>query len=158
MRYHLILVSASLALASCGGEPQNAEPADTGVDSGQTEDVAAATEASSEAAEPVASAEPAKLAMCKACHTFNEGGPNLVGPNLWDSYGKPAASNPDFAYSSALRDAGITWDDDTLHAYLENPRIAVPGGKMAFAGMRNEDDRAEVIAYLATLNSEAAAE
>jgi len=158
MRYHLILVSASLALASCGGEPQDAGPANTETDSSQTEAADAASEASTEAAETIASAEPAKLAMCKACHTFNEGGPNLVGPNLWDSYGKPAASNAGFAYSSALRDAGITWDDEALHAYLENPRIAVPGGKMAFAGMRNEDDRAEVIAYLATLNSEAATE
>ena len=145
MRYQLVLISVSLALASCGGEAPDTEPSEA---SAQPEPTAA----------PDASAEPARLAMCKSCHTFNEGGPNLVGPNLWDSYGKPAAGNAEYAYSSALRDAGITWDDAALHAYLEDPRGAVPGGKMAFVGMRDETDRAEVIAYLATLNSEASAE
>ena len=93
---------------------------------------------------------------CLACHTFNEGGPNKVGPHLFGVVGRPVASVPDYAYSDAMKafsEGGAkTWDAAVLDVYLADPRGVVPGSKMIFPGVKAEADRANVIAYLATLN------
>lgn len=90
--------------------------------------------------------------VCAACHSFDNGGANKVGPNLWNVVGakRPHLSDG-FAYSAAMKGAGGAWDYDALNAYLYNPRAAVPGNKMAYAGLKNDKDRANVIAYLRSL-------
>lgn len=89
---------------------------------------------------------------CTSCHTFDKGGKNGVGPNLWDVVGNKQAHIAGFGYSPALQGAGGAWDYDKLNAFLANPKAAVPGTRMAFAGLRRAEDRANLIAYLRTLS------
>ena len=84
---------------------------------------------------------------CQACHSL-EVGRNGVGPTLAAILGKKAASEPGYAYSPALRDSGLTWDIPTLDQYLLDPQKAVPGNKMPFPGLKTENERRDVIAYL----------
>ena len=84
---------------------------------------------------------------CKACHVANEE-KNRVGPHLVGIVGRPAASVQDYKYSAAMAESGIVWDEEMLDQYLANPKDVVPGGKMAFLGLRDEEDREDVIAYL----------
>lgn len=96
---------------------------------------------------------------CAACHAVGEGAANKVGPVLNGVVGRLVASYPDFEYSdamAALGEAGTYWTPAELDAYLINPREHVPGTKMVFQGLRNEADRANVIAYLATFPPPAA--
>jgi len=87
---------------------------------------------------------------CQACHAV-EAGKNKIGPSLHGIVGKPAAQVEGFKYSSAMQESGLTWDEETLKTYLENPRKMVKGTRMAFAGLRKEEDLNNVIAYLKTL-------
>lgn len=103
------------------------------------------------AADPARGAGTAKL--CSACHTFDQGGANRVGPNLWAVVGKDVAANAGFAYSSALSAHPGAWSYEELDRYLASPTRAIPGNKMAFAGIRNPRDRANLLAYLGTLGS-----
>lgn len=88
---------------------------------------------------------------CAACHMIGDGAENRVGPELNGIVGRTAGSLEDFKYSDAMKKAGadgLVWDNDKLFAYLENPKAMVPGTKMAFAGLKNEDDRHAVVAYI----------
>jgi cytochrome c len=87
---------------------------------------------------------------CVVCHTA-VAGKNGLGPSLFGVVGRQSATVPGYNYSDAMKGANKTWDAATLDAYLTDPKAAVPGNKMAFAGLPNADDRATVIAYLATL-------
>lgn len=90
------------------------------------------------------------FAKCAACHTDTSGGANKVGPNLWSVVGRVVGSIEGFAYSSAMKEqSGETWTPERLDQYLTNPKKLVPGTKMAFAGLSNEADRHDVVAYLA---------
>ncbi|WP_270936746.1 c-type cytochrome [Falsiroseomonas oryzae] len=89
--------------------------------------------------------------QCRACHTIDAGGRNGVGPNLHGVVGRRAASIEGFRYSANMRqlaEGGLTWTDENLHRYLTNPKDLVPQGSMAFAGIRNDQQRADLIAYL----------
>ena len=86
---------------------------------------------------------------CKACHGVEQGGPNKVGPNLWNVVGGPQAHMQGFAYSDALAGRhSQTWTYQELDAFLTNPKAHLPGTKMTFAGLSKPDDRANVIAFL----------
>ncbi len=89
---------------------------------------------------------------CTSCHSFDKGGKNGVGPNLWDVVGNKQAHISGFGYSPALQGAGGTWDYEKINAFLANPKAAVPGTRMAFAGLRRADDRANLIAYMRSLS------
>lgn len=84
---------------------------------------------------------------CKACHTL-EVGKNRIGPSLHGIIGRESGKAEGFKYSDAMMNAGVTWSDENLSKYLENPKEFVPGNKMAFVGLKKDDDRADVIAYL----------
>lgn len=94
------------------------------------------------------------FARCKACHKVEDGA-NGVGPHLFGIVGRPVAAVEGYNYSDAMVEYGgggsVVWDHANLAVYLENPRAEVPGTKMAFAGLRKEDERANVICYLDTL-------
>ncbi|MBP0463319.1 cytochrome c family protein [Roseomonas sp. PWR1] len=92
--------------------------------------------------------------QCRACHTPDQGGRNGVGPNLWGIVGRPAASIEGFRYSANMRElaaGGLTWTEDRLRPYITNPKAVVPQGSMSFAGLRNEQQLNDLIAYLNTL-------
>jgi cytochrome c len=88
---------------------------------------------------------------CAACHSFEEGGPNKIGPNLWGVVGRDIATVPDFSYSDALASKEGTWDYESLSGFLASPREWAPGTKMSFAGLKSPEDRADVILYLRSL-------
>lgn len=87
---------------------------------------------------------------CAECHSTKEG-KNKKGPSLFQSFGRKAGAVGDFAYSDALKASGKSWTEAELDAYLTLPKKAIPGGKMKFDGLPEAKDRADVIAYLATL-------
>lgn len=92
--------------------------------------------------------------QCRACHTPDQGGRNGVGPNLWGVVGRQAASIEGFRYSANMRElaaGGLTWTEDRLRAYITNPKAVVPQGSMSYAGLRNEQQLNDLIAYLNTL-------
>jgi cytochrome c len=89
---------------------------------------------------------------CAACHTPQKGGENKVGPNLWGVVDRPVASVAGFAYSDATKAKGGTWGWEQLTNYIYKPAAAIPGNKMAFAGIQDEADLADIMAYLRKLS------
>jgi cytochrome c len=90
---------------------------------------------------------------CKACHMVGEDAQNRVGPVLTGVVGRLVGSTEDFSYSDALQekhDEGMVWDEESLSQYLADPKAYIPGNKMSFAGLRKEEDVADVISYLET--------
>jgi len=133
-----------------GFDLPSAEPASAGA-------AAAAPVAEEPIAVRLAKADPAKgekaVGACKACHTFEKGAPNKIGPHLYDVYARPKASVEGFAYSAALKGkASEKWEAEQLDGFLKSPKAYLPGTIMAFAGIGKPDTRADVIAYLDTLS------
>ncbi|MCA0255570.1 MAG: cytochrome c family protein [Proteobacteria bacterium] len=98
-----------------------------------------------------AAAGQAVFKKCAACHDASSGGPNKVGPNLYGVVGRPVASHEGFAYSDGMKaHAGTVpaWTFEKLNAYLTDPKKEVPGNKMAFAGLKKDVDRANLLAWL----------
>ncbi len=89
---------------------------------------------------------------CVQCHTFDKGGPNRVGPNLWGIVGKDVAKVANFAYSRAMSELGGEWTFERLGRLLYKPRDLVRGTKMAFAGLLKAKDRADIVAYMNSMS------
>ncbi len=89
---------------------------------------------------------------CAVCHTKEKGGPNRVGPNLWEIVGRKKASHEGYSYSSSLTAIGGEWDYDGLAHFIHKPSSYAKGTKMSFAGISKPDDIANLIAYLRTLS------
>jgi cytochrome c len=85
--------------------------------------------------------------QCQACHVV-DAEQNRVGPHLVGIFGREAGAVDGFNYSPAMANSGIVWDDDTIGEYLADPRGYIPGNRMAFAGLRNPEQIADVIAYM----------
>jgi cytochrome c len=105
-------------------------------------------------ADPAAGAKDAR--KCAVCHNFDEGGPAKIGPPLWGVVGRDIASVEGFTYSEALTGKEGAWDYDKLDAFLAQPRNWAKGTKMAFAGLKKPEERADVIIYLRSLSHEPA--
>ena len=91
--------------------------------------------------------------ICGTCHTFDKGGPNRVGPNLFGIVGDNRGEGRNgFNFSAAMKAKGGTWTFDDLNQFLTNPKAFVPGTAMGFAGISKDSQRADVIAYLRTLS------
>jgi cytochrome c len=147
----LLPALAMLALLSCGPGDQSragstSQPEQTEASSAEKQAAIAAlpapyNQASYEAGRRV-------FAQCRSCHTVEAGAPNRVGPNLHGVFGRRIGSLEGFTYSPVVREAGFTWDAAQLEHWLANPQTFLPGNRMAFAGVRDETQRRDVIAYL----------
>lgn len=89
--------------------------------------------------------------QCQACHTFEKGGPNRVGPNLWNIVNDERGKDRGFNFSAAMKAKGGKWSFDELDKFLTDPRGYISGTAMTFAGIKNDQQRADVIDYLHTL-------
>ena len=88
--------------------------------------------------------------VCKACHQLGESAKNAVGPVLNGLFGRKAGAVEGYSYSDGNKHSGITWDDATFSEYIKDPKAKVPGTKMAFAGIKDEQKIKDLIAYLHT--------
>jgi cytochrome c len=89
---------------------------------------------------------------CTSCHTAEKGGPNKIGPDLYNVLNAQKGKHPGFTYSQAMEKKGGTWTYEDLNHFLYDPRAFLPGTKMSFAGLKNDQERADVIAYLRQQN------
>ncbi|RGP41302.1 Cytochrome c2 [Altererythrobacter insulae] len=165
-KFHLGLAASAsaLLLVACGGgaADESAEPAAEAEAATETAAAEAADEAPAAPApdniETVdgttladftgdAAAGESVFVQCQACHVLDEG-VNRVGPSLAGIIGREAGSVEGFNYTDANANSGITWTPEKMFQYLENPQRVIPGTRMAFAGLKDGQDRADIIAYL----------
>ncbi|XP_011213951.1 cytochrome c-2 [Bactrocera dorsalis] len=100
---------------------------------------------------PAGNAENGKkvfMQKCAQCHPIEKGARHKVGPNLHGVVGRKSGSIGDYKYTDANKSKGVTWTEDALFEYLENPKKYIPGTKMVFAGIKKAEERADVIAFL----------
>jgi len=159
----VVAASALLGLAACSGGGEEAEAPAAEAPAAETPAPAPAAEPAAAPAAPAAAGATLQVAgltgdpaagqrifgQCRPCHVV-EPGVNRVGPSLHGVVGRTAGTVAGYNYSTANKNSGATWDAQTLFTYLENPRGFMPGTKMAFVGLRDPQQRADVIAYLAT--------
>lgn len=173
MRTGFVAMAAGLglALAACGGgndEPAEAAPIPPPAEDTSEVDTAAAPDATPPASpaagdesapaaefaglpEPYASADFSRgkrvFLQCQSCHTLEEGGPVVLGPNLHGLFSRKVGEGS-YDYSEALQEADFEWTPEQLDEWLARPRDFLPGNKMSFAGLTRPDDRTAVIAYI----------
>ncbi|MFP4517905.1 MAG: c-type cytochrome [Oceanicaulis sp.] len=173
----LTAVSAALALSACGSEPDQDDAEITGTErepametvpgerSGDADAPTGATQAAAAESGPDAQAILAGFGApyteadlsngerlwrrCQSCHTIDEGARHMVGPNLHALFDRQVGGAEGFRYSSALEEADFEWSPEPLDQWLADPRGFLPGNRMSFAGLREEQDRTDLIAWLA---------
>ena len=158
MKYHSRLLAVAVALvfvAGCGNKQD--EP---GTESGTPVFPTAATLGDQVvltveeylASEPYKSANRQRgerqAALCKACHSLDKGGPNMIGPALHGFIGTQVGTRAGFEYSPVMRNAEFTWTPEALNAWLAQPGRFLPGNRMTFAGVFEQADRDDLIAFL----------
>lgn len=132
---------------------QNAYVVDLGEDAAPAEEVVEEIPSIGELMQVAdASAGEGLSRACAACHSFDNGGANRIGPNLWDIVNRPIASAAGFGYSSALSEMGGDWTYEALDGFLAAPRDWAPGTSMSYSGMRRPEDRANLIAWMRSLS------
>lgn len=146
-------VLAAVLLASCGADtsPDATEPSPVLTAATLGEQVLLSNsenlaDSRYVAADPDNGARQAQV--CRACHSLERGGPNMLGPNLFGVFGKRTGARADFAYSEVLVEAGFTWTPRALEAWLAQPARFLPGNRMTFAGVLDEGNRVDLVAYL----------
>ncbi|QQO22605.1 cytochrome c family protein [Bradyrhizobium diazoefficiens] len=92
------------------------------------------------------------FAVCKVCHQVGDNAKNVVGPVLNGLIGRKSGSVEGYSYSAANKNSGITWDEATFSDYIKDPKAKIPGTKMAFAGIKDEQKIKDLIAYLHTFD------
>jgi len=88
---------------------------------------------------------------CLGCHTAGKGDPNRTGPNLWNIIDRPKAAAPKFRYSKAMKRFGGVWSESELNHFIAGPKVMIRDTKMTYRGLKTEQDRLNIIAYLKTL-------
>ncbi|KFG67174.1 cytochrome c family protein [Microvirga sp. BSC39] len=94
------------------------------------------------------------FAQCRACHQVGENAKNAVGPVLNGLFGRPAGTVEGYNYSPANKNSGITWDEAVFKEYIQNPRAKIPGTKMVYAGLKDEQRINDLTAYLKQFNAQ----
>jgi cytochrome c len=163
MKRNFLMGVAALAavatLSACGGKKEEEAAAPAAPDAAATAEAPAAADTpAAAAADTGAKLEYASFkgdaasgekvfAACRTCHVFDEG-VNRVGPSLHKIVGRQSGSVAGFAYSDANKNSGITWTPQVLFEYLKDPKAYVPGTKMNFPGVKDDQKRADLVAYL----------
>lgn len=160
MKRNFLMGAAALAalatLSACGGkkEEEAAAPAATTEEAAAPAETAAATPAADAGAKLEyasftgdAAAGEKVFAACRTCHVFDDG-VNRVGPSLHKVVGRKSGSVAGFSYSDANKNSGITWTPQILFEYLKDPKAYIPGTKMNFPGVKDDQKRADLVAYL----------
>ena len=112
------------------------------------------TAAASTAMAQDAAAGKTSFNKCLACHAIGEGAKNKVGPVLNGLNGRKSGTAPDYNYSDANKNSGITWDEATFKEYIKDPKAKIPGTKMAFAGIKNEKEAQDLWAYISQFGAD----
>lgn len=94
------------------------------------------------------------FAQCRACHQVGESAKNAVGPVLNGLFGRHSGSVEGYTYSAANKNSGITWDESTFKEYIQNPKAKIPGTKMIYAGLKDEQKINDLVAYLKQFNAQ----
>lgn len=162
MKRNFLMGAAALAslvtLSACGGAKKADAPAAAATEAAAVVAAPAAVETAAATAVAGAKLEYASFttdaaagekvfAACRTCHVFDEG-VNRVGPSLHKIVGRNAGSAPGYSYSDANKGSGITWTPEVLFEYLKDPKAYVPGTKMAYPGVKDDQKRANLVAYL----------
>jgi cytochrome c len=137
------LTSLAFILVACGGESSSSATAPKPA----SETVQTASAPAKTSMTPVQRGE-RLYRRCIACHTLGQGEKHKVGPNLYGVFGQVAGAKEDFNYSKAMKASEIVWTEETLSAYIQRPNAYIPGNRMSFVGIKKEDDRAAIIAYM----------
>ena len=150
---------ASFAVLACSGE--SAAPVAAKTVQANAPKTPAATQVSAQAPKIELSPEELQLKQgkkvfrkCQSCHTLDNGGRHRIGPNLYGVMGAKIASKDGFAYSKASKASDVIWTDGNLDAFLTKPKEFLPGNRMTFVGLKKEEDRKAVIAYLHKVTTE----